>query len=40
MRHGGCLRFGVEKLNGDDQSVRTVWEVREVVEFRKEIFEN
>jgi hypothetical protein len=34
------LRFGVEKLKEDDQNVRTVWEVREAVEFRKEIFEN
>jgi hypothetical protein len=34
------LRFGVEKLKGDDQSVQTVWEVREIVVFRKGIFEN
>jgi hypothetical protein len=34
------LRFGVEKLNGDDQIVRTVWEVREMVEFRRGVFEN
>jgi hypothetical protein len=34
------LGFGAEKLNGDYQRVRTVWEVREIVVFRKGIFEN
>jgi hypothetical protein len=28
------------KLNEDEQRVRSVWEVKEIVEFGKKIFEN
>jgi hypothetical protein len=32
------LEFGVEKLNEDEQRGRAVWEVKEIVEFRKRVF--